>query len=264
MDMEARMSLCNMSIEFGAKMGLIAPDQTTFDYMCGRPFAPCGAQFEAAVAHWRTLVTDRDAVFDREVSIDAAKIYPQVSWGTSPEQVMAIDGTIPDPQQECDPARREAMLAALDYMHLRPGQPISGTPLDRVFIGSCANSRLSDLQAAARVVRGCKVAPHVRAWVVPGSLLVKHAAEQEGLDKVFLDAGFEWRAPGCSMCVGANGDLVAPGNAVCRPRTAISSVARDRELGLIWPVLRWPQPVRLPAVSQPRSILSGLPLLKRR
>jgi 3-isopropylmalate/(R)-2-methylmalate dehydratase large subunit len=211
MDMEARMSLCNMSIEFGAKMGLIAPDQTTFDYMCGRPFAPCGAQFEAAVAHWRTLVTDRDAVFDREVSIDATKIYPQVSWGTSPEQVMAIDGTIPDPQQECDPARREAMLAALDYMHLRPGQPISGTPLDRVFIGSCANSRLSDLQAAARVVRGCKVAPHVRAWVVPGSLLVKHAAEQEGLDKVFLDAGFEWRAPGCSMCVGANGDLVAPG-----------------------------------------------------
>jgi 3-isopropylmalate/(R)-2-methylmalate dehydratase large subunit len=211
LDMEARMSLCNLSIEFGAKMGLIAPDQTTFDYVRGKPFAPRGGQFDAAVTHWRTLVTDRDAVFDREVHIDVVEIRPQITWGTSPEHVVAIDGAIPDPQRESDPARREAMLAALEYMELRPGQPISRTPIDRVFIGSCANSRLSDLQAAARVARGRRVAPHVRAWVVPGSLMVKHAAEQEGLDKVFLDAGFEWRAPGCSMCVGANGDLVGPG-----------------------------------------------------
>ena len=205
------MTVCNMAIELGAKIGLIAPDEVTFAYVRGRPYAPTGAEFDAAVTHWESLTTDADAVFDREARIDAAAVRPQITWGTSPEQVIATDESIPDPREESDPKRRQSMEAALEYMGLQPGRPIGETRIDRVFIGSCTNSRLSDLQAAARVVRGRTVASHVRAWVVPGSLTVKRAAEEAGLDAIFRAAGFEWRTPGCSMCVAVNGDIVAPG-----------------------------------------------------
>jgi 3-isopropylmalate/(R)-2-methylmalate dehydratase large subunit len=211
LDMEARMTVCNLAIELGAKIGLIAPDETTFRYLRGRQFAPQGDAFERAVAAWRQLASDSDAVFDRDVEIDAGAIQPQVTWGTSPEQVAAIDGAVPDPALEADAGRKAQLMSALAYMRLKPGQLLARIPVDRVFIGSCANSRLSDLQAAAAVVRGRRIAPHVTGWVVPGSLAVKRQAESEGLDQVFLDAGFEWREPGCSMCVGANGDLVPPG-----------------------------------------------------
>jgi 3-isopropylmalate/(R)-2-methylmalate dehydratase large subunit len=211
LDMEQRMTICNLSIELGAKMGMIAPDQVTYAYLRGRQYAPQGEQFEQAVASWERLASGPDAVFDREVEIDASAIRPQVTWGTSPEQVAAIDAGVPDPASEQDPGRRAQMAAALDYMQLRAGQRIDQIRIDRVFIGSCANSRLSDLQAAAAIVKGRRIAAGVTGWVVPGSLAVKRDAEREGLDQVFLDAGFEWREPGCSMCVGANGDLVAPG-----------------------------------------------------
>jgi 3-isopropylmalate/(R)-2-methylmalate dehydratase large subunit len=211
LDMEGRMTVCNLSIELGAKIGMIAPDQVTYDYLRGREYAPAGEQFDRAVAGWEQLASGADAVFDREVEIDAGAIVPQVTWGTSPEQVAAIDAGVPDPAREPDPARRARMAAALDYMQLRAGQRIDQIRIDRVFIGSCANSRLSDLRAAAAVVKGRRVAAGVTGWVVAGSLAVKREAEREGLDQVFLDAGFEWREPGCSMCVGANGDLVAPG-----------------------------------------------------
>ena len=209
--MEARMTLCNLSIELGAKTGMIAPDQTTFDYVAGREYAPTGKAFDDAVAHWKSLATDTDAVFDRELAIDASAIRPQVTWGTSPEHVVSIDGQVPDPRREPDAARRAALQGALAYMQLAPGQRIDEIPIDRVFIGSCTNSRLSDLRNAARIVSGRRVAANVQAWVVPGSMTVKLAAEREGLDRVFREAGFEWREPGCSMCVGANGDMVAPG-----------------------------------------------------
>jgi 3-isopropylmalate/(R)-2-methylmalate dehydratase large subunit len=211
LDMEGRMTVCNMAIELGAKIGLVAPDEVTFAYLRGRPYAPTGPGFDAAVAHWKSLATDPDAAFDREVRIDVAVVRPQVTWGTSPEQVIATDGFIPDPDQVTDPKRREAIAAALQYMGLQPGHRIAGTRIDRVFIGSCTNSRLSDLHAAAKVAQGRRVASHVRAWVVPGSLPVKRAAEEAGLDAIFRDAGFEWRTPGCSMCVAVNGDVVAPG-----------------------------------------------------
>jgi 3-isopropylmalate/(R)-2-methylmalate dehydratase large subunit len=205
------MTICNLAIELGAKFGMVAPDEVTFAYLRGREFAPTGAEFDAAVRSWRALASGPDALFDREVEIDAGAVRPHVTWGTSPEQVAALDAVVPDPAAEADPARRAQMSAALDYMRLRPGQRIDRIAVDRVFIGSCANSRLPDLQAAAAVVRGRHIAPGVTGWVVPGSLAVKRAAEQEGLDQVFVAAGFEWREPGCSMCVGANGDLVAPG-----------------------------------------------------
>lgn len=211
LDMEGRMTVCNLAIELGAKFGIVAPDQVTFDYLRGREFAPAGEAFDAAVASWKQLVSGPDAVFDHEVRIDAALVRPHVSWGTSPEQVARIDATVPDPAAESDPARRAQLAGALAYMQLQPGQRIDQIRIDRVFIGSCANSRLSDLQAAAAVVRGRHIAAGVTGWVVPGSLAVKRAAESEGLDQVFRAAGFEWREPGCSMCVGANGDLVAPG-----------------------------------------------------
>lgn len=198
--MEARMTLCNLSIELGAKIGMVAPDETTYDYLKGRRFAPQGAQWDAALAWWRTLPSDRGAKFDREVEIDVSGLAPQVTWGTSPEDAIAVDARIPD-------AKREA----LEYMGLEPGRPIAGTPIDRVFIGSCTNSRLSDLRAAAEIARGRKVAPKVEAWVVPGSMAVKRAAEAEGLHELFRDAGFQWREPGCSLCVGANGELVEAG-----------------------------------------------------
>ncbi len=211
LDIEGRLTLCNLSIELGAKIGMIAPDDTTFAYLAGRRFAPAGALWDQAVAHWRNLPSDEDATFDREVTIDTAAIAPQVTWGTSPEQVIAISDRVPDPAGIEDSARRRQAEAALDYMGLTPGMPIAGTRIDVVFIGSCTNSRLSDLRAAAAVARRGKVAPNVRAWVVPGSEAVKRAAETEGLDRIFTAAGFEWRDPGCSMCVAANGETVPPG-----------------------------------------------------
>jgi 3-isopropylmalate/(R)-2-methylmalate dehydratase large subunit len=211
MSVEGRLTICNLSIELGAKMGMVAPDEKTFEFLRGRPYAPQGEMWEQAVRAWRQLPSDPDAVFDREVVIDVSKIIPQVTWGISPEHVVGVDGRIPDPQSIDDPVRRTAIETALDYMGLKAGAPIAGTPVDWVFIGSCTNSRLSDLRAAAEIARGRKVAPGVRAWVVPGSEIVKREAVAEGLDKLFTDAGFEWREPGCSMCLAANGETVAPG-----------------------------------------------------
>jgi 3-isopropylmalate/(R)-2-methylmalate dehydratase large subunit len=208
---EGRLTICNLSIELGAKMGLIAPDEKTYDYLRGRTYAPQGEMWQRAVEAWRRLPSDADAVFDREVVIDVEAIIPQVTWGISPEHVIGVDGHVPDPQAIADPARRAAIETALDYMGLEAGAPIIGTPVDWVFIGSCTNSRLSDLRAAAEVARGRKVAPGVRAWVVPGSETVKRDAVAEGLDKLFTDAGFEWREPGCSTCLAANGETVPPG-----------------------------------------------------
>jgi 3-isopropylmalate/(R)-2-methylmalate dehydratase large subunit len=211
MPIEGRLTICNLSIELGAKMGMVAPDEKTFEFLRGRPYAPQGAMWERAVDAWRQLPSDVDAVFDKEVVIDVERIIPQVTWGISPEHVIGVDGCIPDPRNIDDPARRAAIETALDYMGLRPGAPIAGTPVDWVFIGSCTNSRLSDLRAAAEIVRGRRVAPGVRAWIVPGSETVKREAIAEGLDKLFIEAGFEWREPGCSMCLAANGETVAPG-----------------------------------------------------
>jgi 3-isopropylmalate/(R)-2-methylmalate dehydratase large subunit len=211
LSVEERLTLCNMSIEMGAKIGMIAPDETTYAYLAGRPMAPQGELFDEAVADWRNLPTDEGAVFDAEHTLDVAGLGPLVTWGTNPEQAIPIDGLVPDPATEHDPERRRSMQAALDYMGLDAGQAISGTPIDWVFIGSCANSRLSDLRAAAGVVAGRTVARGVQAWVVPGSVDVQRAAEAEGLDRVFRDAGFEWREPGCSMCLAANGERVGPG-----------------------------------------------------
>ncbi|MBK5105899.1 MAG: 3-isopropylmalate dehydratase, partial [Burkholderiales bacterium] len=208
---EGRLTLCNLSIELGAKFGMIAPDDKTAAYLHGRPYAPKAEHWERALQHWRTFGTDADAIFEREIEIDAGEIRPQITWGTSPQDVIAVDGMIPDPASAADGERRQAMRAALEYMGLVPGRPIAGTKVDWVFIGSCTNSRISDLRSAANVVRGRKVAAHVRAWVVPGSQGVKRAAEAEGLDRIFRAAGFEWREPGCSLCVGANGELVGPG-----------------------------------------------------
>jgi 3-isopropylmalate/(R)-2-methylmalate dehydratase large subunit len=208
---EGRLTICNLSIELGAKMGLIAPDEKTYEYVRGRAYAPQGEMWERAVRAWRQLPSDTDAVFDCEVVVDVDKIIPQVTWGISPEHVIGVDGHVPDPRTFADPTRRAAIETALDYMGLKPGAPIMGTPVDWVFIGSCTNSRLSDLRAAAEVARGRKVAPGVRAWVVPGSETVKRDAVAEGLDRVFIEAGFEWREPGCSMCLAANGETVAPG-----------------------------------------------------
>jgi 3-isopropylmalate/(R)-2-methylmalate dehydratase large subunit len=208
---EGRMTICNLSIELGAKIGFVAPDETTFSFVEGRRFAPKGAMFEQAVAQWRTLQSDLDAVFDREEVIDVGNVKPTVTWGTSPEHAIAIDAAIPDPSAAPDAERREAWRTALDYMGLEPGKPLAGTKVDWVFIGSCTNSRLSDLREAATLARGRHVAPGVTAWVVPGSERIKRDAEAEGLDAVFRDAGFEWREPGCSMCVAANGERVPPG-----------------------------------------------------
>ncbi len=208
---EARMTLCNLSIEMGAKIGMVAPDQATLDYVSGRRFAPQGEAWDLAVEHWRQLPGDDGAEFDREIAVDAAAVAPQVTWGTSPEHVIPVDGRVPDPAAEPDPARRRTLTAALDYAGLTPGMAIEGLAVDHVFIGSCANSRLSDLRAAARVIRGRKVAEGVRAWVVPGSRQVKLEAEAEGLDATFRAAGFDWRQPGCSMCVAANRETVPPG-----------------------------------------------------
>jgi 3-isopropylmalate/(R)-2-methylmalate dehydratase large subunit len=212
LSMEGRMTLCNMAIEAGARAGMVAVDDTTIDYLNGRPLAPKGKLWEQAVAYWRTLKSDDGAKFDKVVTLDAAAIMPQVTWGTSPQMVTTIDGSVPDPVKEADPVRREGIERALKYMDLRPNTPITEIKLDKVFIGSCTNSRIEDLRAAAAVVRGRKVAGNVKlALVVPGSGPVKKQAEEEGLDQVFLEAGFEWREPGCSMCLGMNDDQLSPG-----------------------------------------------------
>jgi 3-isopropylmalate/(R)-2-methylmalate dehydratase large subunit len=214
LSMEGRMTVCNMAIEAGARAGLVAVDEKTIDYVRGRPFAPRGAEFELAAQHWRTLTSDEGAQFDRVVELDAAQIQPQVSWGTSPEMVLPIDGRVPDPEKEHDAVRRDAIERALVYMGLAPNKPVTDIVIDKVFIGSCTNSRIEDLRAAAEVVRrvGRKVAGNVKlALVVPGSGLVKAQAEAEGLDRVFTAAGFEWRQPGCSMCLAMNADRLEPG-----------------------------------------------------
>jgi len=205
LNVEERLTLCNLAVELGARFGLVAPDEGAIEWLRGRPWAPEGRGFEAAAAYWRTLASDHDAQFDAEHAIDAAAVPPTVTWGTSPQHALSIEGLVPDPAGDPE------LLAAVAYMGLRAGAPIAGTPVDWVFIGSCANSRLSDLRAAAAVVRGRRVAQGVQAWVVPGSENVKRAAEAEGLHELFLAAGFEWRQPGCSMCVAANGEQVPPG-----------------------------------------------------
>ena len=206
------MTVCNMAIEAGARAGMVAADEKTFEYLKGRPFAPKGEMFDQAATYWRTLHSDADASFDLVVDLDAVSIAPQVTWGTSPEMVTSIDGSVPEPAKESDPAKREAMERALQYMGLNPGTPIADIRIDKVFIGSCTNSRIEDLRAAAGVVRGRQIAANVKlAMVVAGSGLVKRQAEAEGLDKIFLAAGFEWREPGCSMCLGMNEDRLSPG-----------------------------------------------------
>ena len=212
MSMEGRMTVCNMSIEAGARAGMVGVDDTTIEYLKGRRFAPQGAQWERAVAYWRTLKSDSDAKFEREVTLDAREIRPHVTWGTSPEMVVPVDDAVPDPDKEKDSVRREGMERALQYMGLKPRTPITDIRIDKVFIGSCTNSRIEDLRAAASVVRGRRKASNVKvAMVVPGSGLVKEQAEREGLDRIFRDAGFEWREPGCSMCLGMNPDRLDPG-----------------------------------------------------
>ena len=211
LSMEGRLTICNMSIEAGARAGLIAPDEVTFAYLEGRPGAPKGAEWERARDRWRELRTDPDAAFDREVEIDVSELHPQVTWGTNPGMVVPIDGVVPDPASIDDADARAAAERALVYMALEPGTPIREIEVARVFIGSCTNSRIEDLRSAAEVARGRRVHPAVRAMVVPGSAQVKLQAENEGLDRIFIDAGFEWRRAGCSMCLGMNPDVLAPG-----------------------------------------------------
>lgn len=212
LSVEGRMSVCNMSIEAGARAGLVAVDDTTIEYIKGRPFAPSGSDWDKAVAYWKTLHSDADAVFDQVIEMDAGEIAPQVTWGTSPEMVTSINDSVPDPLGADSEVRTEGMQRALEYMDLKAGTPITDIKLDRVFIGSCTNSRIEDLRAAAAMVSNRKVAESVKqAMVVPGSGLVKKQAEEEGLDKVFVNAGFEWREPGCSMCLAMNADRLEPG-----------------------------------------------------
>ena len=212
LSMEARMTICNMSIEAGARVGMVSVDDTTIDYVRGRPFAPRGEQWDLAVDYWRTLHSDDDAEFDKVVELEGADIQPQVSWGTSPEMVTGVGGTVPDPTAEEDPIKREGIVRALEYMGLDPDTKMTDIKLDRVFIGSCTNSRIEDLREAAKVVKGRKVSPILKqAMVVPGSGLVKQQAEQEGLDRIFIEAGLEWRDPGCSMCLAMNADKLGQG-----------------------------------------------------
>lgn len=211
LSMEGRMTLCNLSIEGGARAGLVAPDEKTFAYMKGRPSAPKGGAWEVAESFWKTLYTDEDAVFDHTVEINAEDVEPTVTWGTSPEQGIPVSGIIPKPEDFADPVKAAACERALNYMGLEGGVPIAGTPVQRVFIGSCTNSRIEDLRAAAEVAKGNHVVEGVRAMVVPGSGLVRAQAEEEGLDQILIEAGFEWREPGCSMCLGMNPDILSPG-----------------------------------------------------
>jgi 3-isopropylmalate/(R)-2-methylmalate dehydratase large subunit len=223
LSMEERMTVCNMSIEAGARAGLIAPDETTFQYLAGRPRSPAGAAWEAALARWRALPSDPGASYDKTVALDAEALEPRITFGTNPSMSAPIRGAVPDPGSVTDAADRAALDRALRYMGLRPGQPLLGHRIEVVFIGSCTNARLSDLRAAATVLRGRKVAQGVRALVVPGSRQVKRAAEAEGLDRVFREAGAEWREPGCSMCIAMNGDQLQPG------QSAVSTSNRNFE-----------------------------------
>ena len=211
LNMEERMTVCNMSIEGGARAGMVAPDDTTFQYLAGRPFAPQGAEWEAAVKNWQALRSDDGATFDRSVSLDVTALSPMITFGTNPGMGVPITGRVPDPNRESDLQQRAALTKALVYMGLKPGEPLLGHKVDTIFIGSCTNSRLSDLQAAAKILKGRKVNPKARTYVVPGSQAIKAAAEREGLDEIFLAAGAEWRQPGCSMCIAMNGDELAPG-----------------------------------------------------
>ncbi|MBS0520035.1 MAG: 3-isopropylmalate dehydratase large subunit [Proteobacteria bacterium] len=212
LSMEGRLTLCNMSIEAGGRAGMVAPDDITFAYLKDKPFAPKGENWDKAMALWKSLATDDGAVFDREVTLDAAEIAPMVTWGTSPEDALSITGRVPDPASAPDQTKQESMRRALEYMDLKPGTPMEQVAVDRVFIGSCTNSRIEDLRLAARVAKGRKA--QVPAWVVAGSGLIKAQAEAEGLDRIFRDAGFEWREPGCSMCIGVNGDTGLPGQRI--------------------------------------------------
>lgn len=211
LSMEARMTLCNMSIEAGSRVGMVAPDETTFAYLKGRPLSPEGAAWDAAVTHWRSLRSDSDAVFDSEVELDVSELAPHVSWGTNPGETSPVSARVPDPASEPDPVRRAKLERSLAYMDLKPGMPLEDIAIDHVFIGSCTNGRLEDMRIAASVVKGRKIAPTVKAIAVPGSASVRLQAEAEGLDRVFTDAGFEWRASGCSMCVAVNDDRLKPG-----------------------------------------------------
>jgi 3-isopropylmalate/(R)-2-methylmalate dehydratase large subunit len=214
LSMEGRMTVCNMAIESGARAGLVAPDETTFAYVKGRQYAPKGAAWEQALTYWKALPSDPGAHFDKKVSLDASAIAPHVTWGTNPEQTLPITGRVPDPAQVDDPMKRAAIERALEYMQLQPNTPLVEIPVQRVFIGSCTNSRIEDLRAAAGIAKGRKVADGVRAMIVPGSGLVKHQAEEEGLDRVFLEAGFEWREPGCSNCMSMNNDRAMNGERI--------------------------------------------------
>ena len=239
LSMEGRMTVSNMTIEAGARAGLIAPDDKTFAYLKGRPMAPQGAQWDAAVAYWRTLQSDAGAVYDKEVRIDAADIAPQVTWGTSPEDVVPITGAVPDPQDAPTEAKRAAMRRSLDYMGLTPGTRMTDVVIDNVFIGSCTNSRIEDLRAAADILRGRRVAAHVDAMVSPGSSIIKQQAETEGLDQVFIAAGFQWRESGCSMCLGMNPDRVPPGKrcASTSNRNFEGRQGRDARTHLVSPAM---------------------------
>ncbi|CEG57155.1 3-isopropylmalate dehydratase large subunit [Legionella fallonii] len=211
LSMEARMTLCNMSIEAGARSGLIAPDQVTFAYLYGKPYAPRGESWQKAVSYWSSLYSDSDAVFDKEITIDVNDLKPYVTWGTSPETALPIDEFVPDPKSEPDPVKRNNLMRALEYMGLTPGMSLQEIKIDKVFIGSCTNARIEDLRYVAEVVRGRTVAHDVHAMIVPGSGVVKEQAEREGLDKLFIASGFDWRAPGCSMCLAMNADRLKPG-----------------------------------------------------
>ena len=211
LSMEGRMTVCNMTIEGGARAGLIAPDETTFEYLKGRPMSPKGAAWEAAVNYWKTLPSDEGAKYDKEVELDISEIVPQVTWGTSPEDVASINGTVPMVEDYDSPAKQESAKLALEYMGLTPGMKITDIKIDKVFVGSCTNGRIEDIRAAAAVSKGRKVAEGVQALMVPGSGLVKDQAEEEGLDKILIEAGWEWREPGCSMCLAMNADRLEPG-----------------------------------------------------
>jgi 3-isopropylmalate/(R)-2-methylmalate dehydratase large subunit len=237
--MEERMTICNMSIEGGARAGLIAPDETTFSYVRGRKYAPEGEALEEAEKYWRELQTDSKATFDRSISLNAAKMKPQVTWGTTPAMVTDVTGSVPTPEDFQDPHMRRAAARALEYMALKPGTPIQSIKVDRVFIGSCTNSRITDLVAASKVVKGRKVAPGVRAMVVPGSQMIKYQAEAQGLDRIFLEAGFEWRESGCSMCLGMNPDILRAGQrcASTSNRNFEGRQGRDGRTHLVSPIM---------------------------
>jgi 3-isopropylmalate/(R)-2-methylmalate dehydratase large subunit len=258
LSMEGRMTLCNMSIEAGARAGLVAPDDVTFAYLADRPHAPKGRAWDEALAFWRTLPTDPGASYDRSVTLDVTGLEPMVTYGTNPGMAIPITGRVPDPQALPDPAQRRALEKALQYMGLQPGQPLLGHPVDVVFIGSCTNGRLSDLREAARLLRGRRIKPGVWALAVPGSQEVKRQAEAEGLDRIFRDAGFEWREPGCSMCIGMNGDQLEPGQ-VCVSTSNRNFEGRQGKGGrtLLASPLTAAASALAGAVADPRPFLDG-------